>query len=255
MRIDVITIFPEIFQGFLSQSILGSAVERGLVDIRLHPLRAFADGKRQNVDDYPFGGGAGMVMKPEPIVKAIEQLLGEGQSEGGARVVLTSAQGTPYKQETAKEFALASHLIFVAGRYKGIDERVIEGWITDEVSTGDYVFSGGEVPVMAIIDSVVRLLPGVVGNFESVESDSFHDIILGSPHYTRPAEFRGRAVPEVLLSGHHEEIRLWRRREALRRTLRRRPDLLEEARLSEEDQRLLAEIRAKDAAENNNRPA
>jgi tRNA (guanine37-N1)-methyltransferase len=247
MRIDVVTIFPEIFEGFLRESILGAAQERGLVEIRFHPLRSFADGKRQDVDDYPFGGGAGMVMKPEPIVRAIESLLEErGEDRARSRVILTSAQGVRYTQTLAKDFAEAPHLILVAGRYKGVDERVIEGWVTDEVSTGDYVLSGGEVPAMAIIDSVVRLLPGVVGNFESVESDSFHDIILGSPHYTRPAEFRGRSVPEVLLSGHHEEIRLWRRREALRRTLRRRPDLLQAADLSDEDKRLLARMRTEE---------
>ncbi len=245
MQIDVVTIFPEIFEGFLTQSILGSAQERGLVDIRLHPLRSFADGKRQDVDDYPFGGGAGMVMKPEPIIRAVEYLLEQrGEGRENSRVILTSAQGARYDQEMAKRFARASHLILIAGRYKGVDERVIEGWVTDEVSTGDYVFSGGEIPVMGIIDSVVRLLPGVVGNFESVESDSFHDIILGSPHYTRPAEFRGRSVPTVLLSGNHEEIRLWRRREALRRTLRRRPDLMAAAGLSDEDRRLIQEILA-----------
>jgi tRNA (guanine37-N1)-methyltransferase len=243
MRIDVVTVFPEIFESFLGGSILGSAQERGLVEIRVHGLRAFADGKRQDVDDYPFGGGAGMVMKPEPVVRAIEHLLRErGDAEERSRVILTSAQGTRYDQETAKRFALAPHLIVIAGRYKGVDERVIEGWVTDEVSIGDYVLSGGEIPAMVIIDSVVRLLPGVVGNFESVESDSFHDIILGSPQYTRPAEFRGRSVPTVLLSGHHEEIRLWRRREALRRTLARRPDLLAGAELSDEDRRLVREI-------------
>ena len=247
MRIDFVTIFPEIFEGFLAASILGSALERGLVDIRLHPLRSFADGKRQDVDDYPFGGEAGMVMKPEPIVRAIEHLREQGGGDPeGSRVILTSAQGIRYDQEMAKEFARADHLILIAGRYKGVDERVIEGWITDEVSTGDYVLSGGEIPAMSIIDSVVRLLPGVVGNFESVESDSFHDIILGSPHYTRPAEFRGRSVPTVLLSGNHEEIRLWRRREALRRTLRRRPDLMAAAGLSDEDRRLIREILAEE---------
>ena len=245
MQIDVVTIFPEIFEGFLTQSILGSAQERGLVEIRLHPLRSFADGKRQDVDDYPFGGGAGMVMKPEPIIRAVEYLLEQrGEDRENSRVILTSAQGARYDQGMAKRFARASHLILIAGRYKGVDERVIEGWVTDEVSTGDYVLSGGEIPVMGIIDSVVRLLPGVVGNFESVESDSFHDIILGSPHYTRPAEFRGRSVPTVLLSGNHEEIRLWRRREALRRTLRRRPDLMAAAGLSDEDRRLIREILA-----------
>jgi tRNA (guanine37-N1)-methyltransferase len=243
MRIDVVTIFPEMFQGFLSQSLLGSAQERGLVEIRLHNLRSFAEGKRQDVDDYPFGGGAGMVMKPEPIVRAIEHLLEErGPDRESSRVILTSAQGVRYDQRIAKQFAQAAHLILIAGRYKGVDERVIEGWVTDEVSTGDYVLSGGEVPLMAIIDSVVRLVPGVVGNLESVESDSFYDTILGGPEYTRPAEFRGLSAPQVLLSGNHEEIRLWRRREALRRTLRRRPDLVSAARLTEEDRRLLAEI-------------
>lgn len=246
MRIDVVTIFPEMFEGFLSQSILRSAQERGLVEIHLYNLRDFANGKRQDVDDYPFGGEAGMVLKPEPLVRAIEHLLEGRQDPGMTRVVLTSAQGVQYDQETAKRFARTAHLILIAGRYKGVDERVIEGWITDEVSIGDYVLSGGEVPVMGVIDSVVRLLPGVVGNFESVESDSFYDTILGSPQYTRPAEFRGRAVPQVVLSGNHEEIRLWRRREALRRTIRRRPDLVAALSLSEEDRRLVAEILAEE---------
>jgi tRNA (guanine37-N1)-methyltransferase len=181
------------------------------------------------------------VMMAEPVVRAIEALRDPG---GGSRVILTSAQGVRYTQEKAKEFSLETHLVVIAGRYKGVDERVVEGWVTDEVSVGDYVLAGGEVPAMILIDSVARLLPGVVGNFESVESDSFHDIILGAPQYTRPAEFRGRPAPAVLLSGHHEEIRLWRRRESLRRTLERRPDLLAAARLSGEDRRLLDEILA-----------
>jgi len=241
MRIDVVTIFPEIFEGFLSQSLVKAAQDRGLVDIRLHDLRTFADGKRQDVDDYPFGGGAGMVMMPEPIVRAIEQLRTDGPE---TRVVLTSAQGARYDQRMAARFAGEERIILVAGRYKGVDERVVEGWVTDEVSVGDYVLSGGEIGAVVIIDSIIRLLPGVVGNFESVETDSFYDMILGSPQYTRPAEFRGRSVPKVLLSGNHEQIRVWRRTQALRRTLERRPDLIKAASLSEEDRRLIAEILA-----------
>jgi len=243
MRIDVVTLFPEMFDGFLEGSLLGAARRDGRVDIRMHGLRAFADDKRQNVDDYPFGGGAGMVMKPEPIVRAIEQLTGEAEGTP-LPVLLTSAQGRRYTQDMAKALAEEPRLVLVAGRYKGVDERVIEGWITEEVSVGDYVLSGGEVAAMVLIDSVVRLLPGVVGNYESVETDSFHGLLLDGPQYTRPAEFRGRPVPSVLVSGHHEEIRRWRRREALRRTLERRPDLLGAVRLSDEDRRLMDDILA-----------
>lgn len=222
MRIDIVTIFPEFFEGPLRAALLGKAVERGLLDIRVHDLRAHTTDRHRSVDDEPFGGGPGMVMKPEPWFAAVESIEGWGQAR---RILLTPA-GRPLRQHVADELALAPHLILMCGRYEGIDERVAT-LATDEISIGDYVLAGGESASVVLIEAVTRLVPGVVGDPASLEAESFATGLLDHPHYTRPAEFRGMAVPEVLLGGNHAEIERWRRAEAERRTRQRRPDLLE----------------------------
>lgn len=244
MRIDVVTIFPEVFPGPLGVGVPGRARERGLVDLAVWDLRDFTADRHRSVDDVPYGGGAGMVMKPEPFVKAVEAIRAAHGGEG-ARVLVTTPQGERFSQEMARGLADRPHLIVLCGRYEGVDERVVELLGAGEVSIGDYVLSGGELAAMVIIEGVVRLLPGAVGDAASVAGDSFSEGLLDYPHYTRPATFRGLAVPEVLLSGHHEAIRRWRAREALRRTLLRRPDLLDEATLDEEAKTILAELRAR----------
>ncbi len=246
MRIDVVTIFPEVFPGPLGVGVLGRARERGLVDLAIWNLRDFSSDRHRTVDDVPYGGGAGMVMKAEPFVKAVEAIH-EAHGDGAARVLVTTPQGQRFSQSRARALAGCPRLIVLCGRYEGVDERVVELLEADEVSIGDYVLSGGELAAMVIIESVVRLLPGAVGDAASVAGDSFSEGRLDYPHYTRPATFRGLAVPEVLLSGHHEAIRRWRAREALRRTLLRRPDLLDEAGLDEEAKAILAELRARGA--------
>jgi tRNA (guanine37-N1)-methyltransferase len=239
VRFQVLTLFPGMFEGFLGESIIKRARERGLIEIALHDIRDFASDKHSTVDDYPFGGGPGMVLKPEPVFLAVELAR---QEEPEAPVILLSPQGRRYDQRMADELAARRSLIIISGRYKGFDDRIRT--LTDrEISIGDFVISGGELAAMIVIDSVARLIPGVLGDAESAEGDSFFDGLLEGPQYTRPQEFRGLAVPDVLLSGHHEQIRIWRRREALRRTFRRRPDLLEKSSLSEEDERFLARIR------------
>ncbi len=240
MRFDVVTIFPGLFDSFLRESILGKAVERGLVDIRVHDLRDYTTDRHRVTDDYPFGGGAGMVMKPEPLFRAVEALKGESPA---AKVTLLSPQGEVFRQATAAEMVAWEAAILICGRYEGVDERVVEALVDREISIGDYVLNGGEVPAMVVMEAVTRLLPGVVGREESTRQDSFTGGLLDHPHYTRPAEFRGLRVPETLLSGHHELIAAWRRREALRRTLRRRPDLLEQAELTPEEREELREVR------------
>ncbi|HEX6990122.1 MAG TPA: tRNA (guanosine(37)-N1)-methyltransferase TrmD [Bacillota bacterium] len=241
MRIDVVTLFPRMFEGPLTEAILHRAQEVGLVDIRVHDLRDHAVDRHRTVDDYPFGGGPGMVMKPEPLFAAFEAVVAEAGRPG--RVILTTPQGRVFDQDLAWELSRSRHLLIFCGRYEGVDERVREALVTDEISIGDYVLTGGELPTMVIIDAVTRLVPGVVGGESSVYEDSFEDGLLEGPQYTRPRRFRGMEVPGVLLSGHHEEVRRWRRREALRRTLKRRPDLLARARLSDEDRALLDELR------------
>ena len=236
MKIDIITIFPEMFKGPLDISLIKRAKERGIVEIDIHNLRDYTDDKHRSVDDYPYGGGAGMVMKPEPIFKAVRALKKEG-----SEVILLTPQGEVYNQKIAEELSKKAHLIFICGRYEGVDERV-RNIVTREISIGDYILSGGELPALVIIDSVIRLLPGVVGDPGSLKEESFQGGLLEYPQYTHPRNFEGMEVPEVLLSGNHEKIRRWRRKEALRRTLLRRPDLLEKANLTEEDYILLKEI-------------
>lgn len=233
MKIDVITIFPKMVEAGLAEGVVGRAKTAGVVDIVVHNLRDFTTDKHHVVDDVPFGGGPGMVMKPEPFFAAVKSIT-ETRGTPDAVVLLTPA-GERFSQAGAKRLSEKGHLVFLCGRYEGIDERVREALATEEVSIGDYVLSGGEVPALAVIDAVARLIPGVVGDDQSVEADSFTRGLLDYPHYTRPAEFAGRQVPEVLLSGHHAEIRRWRRETALQRTVERRPDLLATADLDADE--------------------
>jgi tRNA (guanine37-N1)-methyltransferase len=245
MRIDVLTIFPRLVEGGLAEGIVNRAREAALVQIRVHDLRDFTEDRHRSVDDAPFGGGPGMVMKAEPFLRAAEAAWPGGREEGDA-VVLLSPRGRPFDQETAHRYAGLRRLMLLCGRYEGIDERVRETVATEELSLGDFVLTGGEVAALAVTEATVRLLPGALGHEDSAEEDSFGDVILDWPHYTRPATVRGLAVPEVLLSGDHGQIRRWRRKEALRATRDRRPDLLDRAPLSPEDERLLREIEDED---------
>lgn len=226
LRIDVITIFPELFEKFLEASILGNARREGEIAVAAHDVREWTTDRHRTVDDIPYGGGPGMVMKPEPLVEAIEAVAGERGAPGRSRVILLSPQGTRLDQEKVAELAREEHLVLVCGRYEGVDQRVIDLAVDEEISIGDFVLSGGEVPAMVVIEAVTRLVPGVLGNPLSVERESFQDGRLEGPQYTRPAEYRGQMVPEVLRSGDHGEIERWRRERALERTKRRRPDLL-----------------------------
>ena len=226
MRIDVVTIFPELFEPFLRASLLGSAREAGLLAVEAHDLRRWAHDRHRTVDDIPYGGGPGMVLKPEPLVEAIEALAGPKGAGRRARVVLLSPQGTPFRQEQAAELARVSQLVLVAGRYEGVDQRAVELAVDEELAIGDYVLCGGEIPAMVVIEAVARLVPGVVGNPASVETESFGDARLEGPQYTRPAVFRGLEVPAVLRSGNHAAIARWRAEQAWEWTRRRRPDLL-----------------------------
>jgi tRNA (guanine37-N1)-methyltransferase len=226
VRIEVLTIFPELFEPFVRTSLLGAAREAGRVSVEVHDLRRWARDRHRSVDDIPYGGGPGMVMKPEPLVDAIEALAGPKGPGRTALVILLSPQGFPFRQERASALAGEAHLVLVCGRYEGVDQRVSELAVDLELSTGDYVLCGGEVPAMAVIEAVVRLLPGVLGNPASVEAESFGTASLEGPQYTRPAVFRGLEVPAVLRSGHHAEIARWRAEQALEWTRRRRPDLL-----------------------------
>jgi tRNA (guanine37-N1)-methyltransferase len=226
LRIDVITIFPELFATFRDTSLLGSARRAGRVAVEAHDLRGFAHDPHRTVDDEPYGGGPGMVMKPEPLVEAIEAVAGPKGPARGARVILLSPQGRRLDPELARELARERHLVLVCGRYEGVDQRVIDLAVDEEVSIGDYVLAGGEVPAMAVIEAVTRWVPGVLGNPESAVTESFQDGRLEGPQYTRPALYRGLEVPEVLRSGDHGRIARWREQRALERTTRRRPDLL-----------------------------
>jgi len=228
MNFDVITLFPQMFASPFADSIIGKAVDKGLINISAHNLRDWASGRHQVTDDTPYGGGAGMVMKVEPIYSAIQSLK---QQHPTSRVLLMTPQGQPFNQQEAQSLAGESGLIFICGRYEGFDERV-RSYVDGEYSVGDFVLTGGELPAMVMIDAVARLLPGVLGSKDSAEADSFADGLLEHPHYTRPAQFMGKQVPEVLLSGDHARIAAWRREQQLQRTLQRRPDLLTHLELS-----------------------
>jgi len=221
VKIDVLTLFPEMFSGPLDASIVGRARKAGLLDLRLQNLRQWTHDRHKTVDDKPFGGGAGMVLKPEPIFEAVESL-----ADDRTHVIVTAPAGRPFNQAIARELALKEHLLFICPSYEGVDERVCETLADDELSIGDYVLTNGGLPAMVIIDAVTRLLPGALGDDESARDESFSQSLLEYPHYTRPAEFRGMKVPEVLLSGHHAEIEKWRAEQARQRTATRRPDLL-----------------------------
>ncbi len=240
MRFDVLTIFPEVIESYISVSILKRAIQKGIIDVRVHNIRDYTTDKHRQVDDYPYGGGAGMVFKPEPLFNAIESLSRDGIKR---HRILTSPGGRVFTQDVASEFAREhGAIMIVCGRYEGVDERV-KVLIDEEISIGDYVLTGGELASLVIIDAVCRLLPGVLGDETSSEEESFSTGLLEYPQYTRPAEYRGMRVPEVLLSGNHQMIRRWRRKEALRKTLKQRPDLLEKAALTDEDKILLQEIK------------
>lgn len=225
MRFDVFSLFPEIFPAYLNESILKRAQEMGALEVAVHNIREYTTDKHHTTDDVPYGGGGGMVMKPEPIFAAVEGVLGVPPR---CPVILLTPQGRPFTQKVAAELAGQAHLALLCGRYEGVDERVREHLVTDEISLGDFVLTGGELPALAIIDAVTRLLPGVLGDPEAPNKDSHASGLLEHPHYTRPPEFRGWEVPEVLRSGNHAEIEKWRRQQSLKRTQERRPDLLEE---------------------------
>lgn len=238
MKIDVLTLFPEMFTGVFGSSILGKAAAKGIVELNAVNFRNYSTSKHGTVDDTPYGGGGGMVLKPDPIFAAVEDLVPDQAAK--PRIILMCPQGETFTQKKAEELSQEQHLIFICGHYEGYDERIREHLVTDELSIGDYVLTGGELPAMTVVDSVVRLLPGVLGNEMSAVTDSFSTGLLEYPHYTRPAEFRGLKVPDVLLSGHHGNVEKWRREQSLLRTLQRRPDLLEHADLSEAERRWLA---------------
>jgi tRNA (guanine37-N1)-methyltransferase len=266
MRFDIVTIFPEFFAGPLDYGIVRRAREARLIETRVHDLREFTHDRHRTVDDRPFGGGEGMVMKPEPLFEAVESLFGGATANvpNGTAIILLSAAGKLFQQETAQQFAKRDWIVLLCGRYEGVDERVAEHLATDEISIGDFVLSGGELPATMILDAVTRLIPGALGNEDSAVNESFSEVessaerarhsvplrgtdegsprgILDFPHYTRPQIFRGWEVPEVLISGNHQEIRRWRRKKALEKTLRNRPELLAGSALSNEDGKLLEE--------------
>jgi tRNA (guanine37-N1)-methyltransferase len=239
MRFDIITIFPEIFSGVFDFGIVRRAVEAGLIEIQVHDLRDYTYDRHRQVDDRPFGGGAGMVMKPEPLFRAVEAVT---SGAPGVSVALLSPQGRLFNQAVAEEYSGKARFVLICGRYEGVDERIVEHLITDEVSIGDYVLSGGEIPAMVVVDAVTRLIPGALGCEQSVERESFAAGLLDYPQFTRPAEYRGMKAPEMLLSGNHAEIERWRRRKALEKTLRRRPDLIKGRAMSEDERREIEEI-------------
>ncbi|PAC38055.1 tRNA (guanosine(37)-N1)-methyltransferase TrmD [Caldifermentibacillus hisashii] len=241
MRIDILTLFPNMFTGVINESILKKAMELGKVQYHITNFRDFSTDKHQAVDDYPYGGGAGMVLKPEPIFHAVEHI--ESVTNSSPRVILLCPQGERYTQKKAEQLAREEHLLFICGHYEGYDERIRENLVTDEISIGDFVLTGGELAAMVVVDSIVRLLPGVLGNEDSPVLDSFSTGLLEHPHYTRPAEFRGMRVPDVLLSGNHKLIDEWRRKQSLKRTLERRPDLLESYPLTEQEIEWLNELK------------
>lgn len=239
MRIDIITLFPEMFKGPFDFSIIKRAREEEKVNINLVNLRDYSKDKHRQVDDYPYGGGKGMVIKPEPVFRAVESLIENRQK---TRILLLCPQGNLFNQEKAKELAQEEHLIMLCGHYEGVDERIRENLVDEDISIGDYVLTGGEIPAMVVTDAVVRLIPGVLSSSESVQEESFYEGLLEYPQYTRPEEFRGIKVPGVLLSGDHGKIKLWRRKQALARTREKRPELLQKIPLGKEDKKILQEL-------------
>ena len=242
INFHVLTLFPDMVLNGLNTSIIGRAVENNIIKIGATDIRDFSTNKHLKVDDYPYGGGAGMVMQPEPVYKAYEHVRKDMQ--GSVRVLYMTPQGKRFDHEMSRELAKEDNLIFLCGHYEGIDERVLEMIVTDNVSIGDYVLTGGELPAMVMIDCISRLVPGVLNNDVSAEIESFHDNLLEYPQYTRPEVYEGKKVPEVLLSGHHKNIETWRRQQSIKRTLERRPDLLADANLSKKEKQYLAELLA-----------
>lgn len=242
LQVDIITLFPSIFDGWLSQGVVSRAVDRGLVALRRVHLRPFGVGAHRMTDDYPFGGGAGMVMKPEPLFDAVESL----HLDAGVPIILMSPAGDRFDQARARQLSLLPRLVMISGHYEGVDHRVRQSLITRELSIGDYVLSSGELATMVVVDAIVRLLPGAIAA-DSIREESFSDELLEYPHFTRPAEYRGLCVPDVLTSGNHQNIRRWRREQAIEMTWRRRPDLLERAMLTGEESKLVDEWRSGDA--------
>ena len=242
MTFDIVTIFPAMIRHALADGVVGRAIERGTLDVAIHDLRDFTTDRHRVVDDVPYGGGPGMVLKPEPIFRALDAIAARrGVAPAGLLTVLTSPQGARFTQAEAVRLSRAAHVVLLCGRYEGVDERV-RARVAEEMSIGDYVLSGGELPALVVIDAVARHVPGVVGDDQSVVDDSFSRGLLDFPHYTRPAEVESLRVPDVLLSGNHAEIRRWRKRESLSRTLERRPDLLADAALDDEEREILREL-------------
>jgi tRNA (guanine37-N1)-methyltransferase len=242
MKIDVLSLFPTMFEGVFNESILKKAQEKNVVQFEVTDFREYTTNKHRKVDDYPYGGGAGMVLTPQPLFDAVEACKKKANT-AKPRVVLMCPQGERFSQKKAEELAQEEHLIFICGHYEGYDERIREHLVTDEISIGDYILTGGELASMVIIDSVTRLLPGAIGSAESHQQDSYSTGYLEHPHYTRPASFRGLDVPEVLLSGDHAKIEQWRKKESLRRTYERRPDLLDEKTLTDEEKNWLEQLK------------
>jgi len=252
MQFEVFTLLPEVFPPYLESSILQRARQRGLIDVRVHNIRDYTHDRHHTTDDTPYGGGGGMVMKPEPVFEAIESVLGTGNDPSQPQplpVILLTPQGRVFTQHVAKELSQLPRIALLCGRYEGVDERIRQHLVTDEISVGDYVLTGGELPALLIIDAVARLLPSVLGDPTGAEDDSHSMGLLEYPHYTKPPEFRGWKVPEVLLSGNHARIDQWRREQALERTLTRRPDMLDKAELSERDKKFVEGLRSKIAGE------
>lgn len=235
MKIDYLTLFPEMFDGVLNHSILKRAQDKNIIEVNTVNFRDYAENKHNQVDDYPYGGGQGMVLKPEPVFNAMKDLKHTDKT----RVILMCPQGRPFSQAIAEELSEAEHIVFICGHYEGYDERIRENLVTDEISMGDYVLTGGELPAMTMTDAIVRLIPGVLGNEQSHQDDSFSDALLEFPQYTRPREYKGMTVPDVLLSGNHANIEKWRHEQKLIRTLHKRPDLLEKYQLSDKDKEFL----------------
>ena len=249
MQIHILTLFPEMFQVPFSTSILKRAIDRNLVTVDIHNIRDYTHDKHNTADDYPYGGGAGMVLKPEPIFEAVESITSDmSLKEEAAPVILLTPQGRLFSQQIAFELTGYRHLIVICGHYEGVDERVRQHLVSDEISIGDYVLSGGEPAAMVVVDAVVRLLPGVLGSEDSIQDDSHIAGLLEYPQYTRPEVYRGHAVPEILRSGNHARIAKWRREQSIRRTLERRPELLYKANLSTEEEKLIAELKGKSPA-------
>ncbi len=256
MQFEVFTLLPEVFPPYLETSILKRAIQRGLISVRIHKIRDYTHDKHHTTDDTPYGGGGGMVMKPEPIFEAVESVLGTPAlpspptPESNTPIILLTPQGRVFNQRIAAELSRHPRLALLCGRYEGVDERVREHLVTDEISIGDYVLTGGELPALILIDAVSRLLPGVLGDPSGAEDDSHAMGLLEYPHYTKPAEFRGWKVPEILLSGDHAKIAKWRREQALARTFYKRPDMLENAELNEKDKQFIADLKSKVEGQN-----